>query len=464
MRLIKIISIIALNLLLMVLCGCNSNNVTYNITCPDLNINGSGEIFPDIYINNEVMSWSEFNYIDDNKFIYVYNAVIHVSESAPKEFDTSLKIVYKKNQDIYTIINVHKENIELKGFDIVFNNKVYPEEKIYFSITAIPVNAMIDDYYIKFDKDSLIKERNNNYFILNESAKSGESLTMTVYNSSGIVADKTIIVEEPIKIYNINGLIKIQNNLSAKYILKNDIDFSGYNWSTIRDFSGILDGNNHIISNLKISVSMKGVMASQNDVRGGFICTNSGIIKNLTFSEIKVYYNGVKPENIYIAGIVGWNEGEILNCHINGGSIEGNTGSDGFDGNFVAMVGGICGDNMNTISNCSVTNLDIIGVANCRKGVASIYVGGISGKNNSQVLDCSNYNSSIIARGGGYNSGLCLVRNCVGGIVGNNSPNCIVTCIESSPIKLETPRTNSNGKTVDGFGNDAHGYIIGYQE
>ena len=251
---------------------------------------------------------------------------------------------------------------------------------------------------------------------------------------------------------------------TGNYLLINDIDLSNSTWNPLSSFSGILDGNGKMISNLRISISMEGVMASQDDVRGGFICTNSGTIKNLTFSSISVYYNGVEPRNVYVGGIVGWNEGTISNCHIVGGSVEGNTGSDGFNDNFVSMTGGICGDNMYIISNCSVKDLDIIGVANCRKGVASIYVGGISGKNNSQVLDCSNYNSCITARGGGYNSSSCLVKNCAGGIVGNNSPNCTVTYIESSPNKLETPRTNSNGKTVDGFGNAAHGNIIGYQE
>ena len=53
-----------------------------------------------------------------------------------------------------------------------------------------------------------------------------------------------------------DDLQALKDNLSGKYILMNDIDLSGYNWTAIgtktNPFSGELNGNGHVIKNLQV--------------------------------------------------------------------------------------------------------------------------------------------------------------------------------------------------------------------
>ena len=62
----------------------------------------------------------------------------------------------------------------------------------------------------------------------------------------------------PYQITNATQLNEIRNDLSAHYVLHNDIDMSSIsNWIPIGDadakFSGTIDGNNYTIENLKIN-------------------------------------------------------------------------------------------------------------------------------------------------------------------------------------------------------------------
>lgn len=245
---------------------------------------------------------------------------------------------------------------------------------------------------------------------------------------------------------------------TGNYLLIEDITLNK-NWIPISKFSGTLDGNNYVISNLRIDISTSGT----NDVYGGFICINNGTIRNISFNSLYVHYSGKQPYNVYVGGVVGLNNGTISNCQVLNGDILGDTGTTDTAHNFVSMTGGICGVNSGLVSNCTVKASIIKGLANSKKNGCYVYVGGVAGKNNRKITSCQNNNGNrITAQAGGTDK--CTVYNSVGGIVGNNGPTGEVSSCTATPDNLETPRTSHKGKTAKGYGNDAHGDIIGHQE
>ena len=133
-----------------------------------------------------------------------------------------------------------------------------------------------------------------------------------------------------------------------------DIDLQGAEWIPIGDFGntsnqfdGTFDGQNHTVSNFKISkVSDK--IDSKNRISYGFFGNVNGTIKNLTISNANI--------NVpfkFIGGLIGrLNGGLVDNCHIKNSSVKGSSWT---IGGLVAQV------NAGTISNCSVEGTTVTG-------------------------------------------------------------------------------------------------------
>ncbi len=167
----------------------------------------------------------------------------------------------------------------------------------------------------------------------------------------------------PIK--NAVDLQNIQQNLSGKYFLCNDIDLSNTTITPIGSwnnrFKGMLDGNNKVISNL--------LMHSVSKLRLGLFDTIdiNGHIKDLSFYNAIVsngYAGCSTGTSCANAGVVsGSNAGLIENVSVDGqGLIRGYRG-----------VGGITGNNTGIIRLASVSSKVFID--------AHGYAGGIAGNN-----------------------------------------------------------------------------------
>ncbi|MBQ3493307.1 MAG: Ig-like domain-containing protein [Clostridia bacterium] len=74
---------------------------------------------------------------------------------------------------------------------------------------------------------------------------------------------------------NVNKLLTLKGNETV--YLTEDIDLSGFNWETSVEFSGIFDGQNHIIKNLSTVAS-----------NGFFKSVNNGVIKNVAFTNVSL--------------------------------------------------------------------------------------------------------------------------------------------------------------------------------
>ncbi len=203
------------------------------------------------------------------------------------------------------------------------------------------------------------------------------------------------------------------------YILNTDIDLNGIDFCNAPigyniEFSGVFDGNGHVVSNLLIDTE-------------GLNTSNLGLFGTLQGEHSAVRNLGVENGSITggtsdnLGGLCGYNDGvTIVNCHATG-SITGN-------GN----LGGLCGHNdAGSIEDCyaavsvtgdsSASNLGGLcgynedgsivysyASGNTEGGSASYNIGGLCGKNSGTIPN-------------GYASGSVSGNNYLGGLCGENS-------------------------------------------
>ena len=178
-----------------------------------------------------------------------------------------------------------------------------------------------------------------------------------------------------------DDLQALKDNLSGKYILMNDIDLSGYNWTAIgtktNPFSGELNGNGHVIKNLQVD-----------DAAGNGIGL-FGVIDGANVSNVGLENADINVQNA-VGILAGAAEASIkTNCYSTG-SVRG-----------AGWVGGLIGQitNATTINNCFST-ANVTGT--------SSQIGGLVGR-----LDSSSVSNS-------YAEGSVLGKIFVGGLIGNS--------------------------------------------
>ncbi len=273
----------------------------------------------------------------------------------------------------------------------------------------------------------------------------------------------------PFQIINVSQLQNMSGNLSAHYVIMNDIDASEtlkWNWNGTAyhgfipiandtdymalgfqgtGFTGSLNGQGYNITGLFIN-------RSGEDYIGLFGRTNStASIKNVNLKNITV--NG----NIESGCLIGENDrGMVTDCTAHG-NINGSND-----------LGGLVGYNSGTVTNCS-TSVTINGtgnnmgglvgynnagtLTNCTAygqtagtGVGSSYVGGLVGWNSGTVSNSTTHgNTSVISINSNFVGGLIgwnnngIVSNCttygntngynsLGGLIGYNMGGTITNC------------------------------------
>jgi len=177
------------------------------------------------------------------------------------------------------------------------------------------------------------------------------------------------------KIYTLNDLAKIKNNLGGTYILMNDIDCDGFALPVIgtdatNSFRGLFDGQGHTIKNY---------VASPNQYMGLF-GYNTGTIRNLNVEAFDFNIkNANTSEAVYVGGIAGYNAGTIEQCAVKQGNI------------YVSLTnnrrgGLIAGASSGTIRNCYANGTVYITQPSDTYEWGS--AGGITAKNNGTISNC----------------------------------------------------------------------------
>ena len=237
--------------------------------------------------------------------------------------------------------------------------------------------------------------------------------------------------------------------VSAHYVLTDDVNLSAYgNWTPIgtinQPFAGVFDGQNHVVTGLKID-------RSQGVCQGLFGCVNSqdanrkAQVKNVIVKDAQIR---AKKRSGAVVGFYGdWDSQmePLENCAMVGGSIEGCVDRAGYDQ--ADYIGGVVGLSNADVRFCYSTGTvivpqsacDIGGVAGWVDGnVQSCYaagsmdifpnstyqifnIGGLAGTVNDDVSDCY---STVDVVGLGDNT---FTFGGVAGTVGGSVTRCFAT-------------------------------------
>ena len=223
------------------------------------------------------------------------------------------------------------------------------------------------------------------------------------------------------------------NNWDMHFVMIADVNMIEYTFTqaVIGNFSGDFDGAGHRILNLTIDTAdansnsfglfghigggqaqVKNLGLENVSITGEYGWLYVGGLCGLNYGTISdCYVTGSVTGYLYVGGLCGENLGTISNCYATG-SVTGYW--EGWE------VGGLCGDNYGTISNCyatsSVTRYLLTGISGG---------GGLCGVNYGSISDC--YATGWVD--GDWGGGLCCdnwgtISNCyaTGSVTGGGGP------------------------------------------
>ena len=190
-------------------------------------------------------------------------------------------------------------------------------------------------------------------------------------------------------------------------------------------YTGIFEGQNHTISGLYFK--------QENTEEVGFFGYNRGKISNVGILDS--YFCGFSQ----VGGVCGYNSSTITNCY-NKGVVDGTADR-------ASSFGGVCGCNLGILTNCYNTGI-VSGQS---------YVGGVNGYNiNGTIINC---NATGEVNGTG---------SYVGGVIGMNlNKGTITNCYYDSTIYTgaaigddKGTTTKAEGKTTDEFKTGEVAYLL----
>ena len=179
-----------------------------------------------------------------------------------------------------------------------------------------------------------------------------------------------VLYDKIITIYTVDNLKQIANKPDGFFRLGNDINLMGEAWTPIENFSGELDGNGYTIEYFTITTS---------NTDAGFVKTNNGVLKNITFEDVIV--NATGTSDVRVGAIAGRNRGTVENCKaynvvatytINNASA-------------THYLGGVIGTNSGTVSDCFATCQLTVNSTTFGDSTAYVYMGGFIGYNEGNI-------------------------------------------------------------------------------
>lgn len=208
---------------------------------------------------------------------------------------------------------------------------------------------------------------------------------------------------DPYLIATAGDLQQIKAAPSANFKIISDLDFNGGNFSQIDNFTGVLDGDGHVVSNLFLS---------SNEQVGMFRYCEGATIKNINFYNTKML---LKNDNEAATVASTSSRTTFDNIHVRRLTATGE--------NFGGLFGGICGKSWTytNFTGCEVSGADI-NLPNCNGA------GGIVGdiRTSTSITAC-------------YFSGNMIANNTVGGIVATTTSGdeVISNCHVDANLKAE---------------------------
>lgn len=208
--------------------------------------------------------------------------------------------------------------------------------------------------------------------------------------------------QNPYIISTIAQLDAVRSNLSASFVLANDLDLSGSSFQPIgsinEPFSGTFNGASHAVSNWTHTATTE---------YAGLISATTTDAKVI---NLQVTNAQLSTEGSVVAILVGLNNGQIVNCHATGSVVGGGS-----------LLGGLVAINAGTVSDSS----------------AAVSVTASSTSYSSSVggLVASNYVGSVVrCSTSGSVSVLADSSDAIGGLVGYASGGSIVGCTSTASV------------------------------
>lgn len=246
----------------------------------------------------------------------------------------------------------------------------------------------------------------------------------------------------PTVINTIGDLQAIQNNLSGYYVLGANVDASGFNFASISDFSGVLDGQGHTIDNLQNTLFNK--------------IDFQGLVENVNLANVSIsnaalalendggILNSSVTGNVYANPVAGVGCGALVSYNL--GLIDLSHSTAAVHGAAGGGIGGLVGINgtTGTISNSYATG--------------SITGNNVAFENTPEAGGLVDANDGLIT--GSYAAGAVnSFTGVVGGLVGTNGGNGqIVNSYASGSVT----GTIVGGLAGENFGKIEDAYAVGF--
>lgn len=324
--------------------------------------------------------------INPNGILFGKDALVNVG---------SLTASTKKLSDVDTVINNFKNTGVVNNFGSAASKElVYMGELKADSLHLEGGRIILDTDRVKLSGSdftganaAINGDYDNGNVILGHTAYKNSSYENNAKTFTVSATDGSKDVQGYMWVENVEQLQNITTNLNGNYALKNDIDADGVTFtpikkvdgSNISGLAGRFDGLGNSIKNLIVQKS------SDNYVGLFGVLENSGKVSNVILDNANIGGNN------YVGGVVGYNDGGLIEAVEVNGSVAGNY-----------YVGGIVGIN----GGGTITNAD-----NAAAVSGDFMVGGIAGRNYSgnisKVTNKGSIEVSNQAAGGivGYNDG-----------------------------------------------------------
>ena len=273
--------------------------------------------------------------------------------------------------------STEEEECKHEGVEITFNNNGFGNCPKCNATVYQPAVETTDKYDIDDDstKDTVYEISNAGQLYWFAGLVNGTLDGVKQNTLANAVLTANITVNE-------NLLDSLQYDTEGN--VSNGSDF--ITWTPIADcmedhitlYSGTFDGNNKTVS---------GLYFNDNSTRIGLFGSSEadGNIKNV--GVVDSYFKG----NDFVGGVCGRNDGTITNCY-NAGNLTVIESS--------AAIGGICGYNSGTVTNCYNT-----GTVTATGQIAS--VGGVCGCSTAPILNCYNIGTVTATSSSTDISGIC---------------------------------------------------------
>ena len=426
----------------------------------------SDPVLSDCSFSNSVITkkWKDYETKDNVTKTYVYGTAalkedLTIASGESIEFESGASITNPEKltlADGASLLVNGEEHTHNKDGDVTYTWKDDKEHIKNVACKDCPIG-----YVTKETESHSIGE---NGFCACNNVYQPADLTTNKYDIDGDkINDEVYEISNAGQLYWFAGLVNgtlsgVPQNTSANAVLTKDIvvnenvlkpdgtlnEGSFKEWTPIATsaspYTGIFEGQNHTISGLYFKQETSFV---------GLFSVNSGKIANVGIFDS--YFYGQPYKGWQVGGVCGsnTNQGAITNCY-NTGIVRGSE-----------TVGGVCGSNYGTITNCSNKG---------NVGEDDESVGGVCGSNYGTITNCNN---AGIVSGKSYVGGVCgknsnggTVTNCnntgevrgtsqyIGGLSGDNDSSSITNCNNTGEVK-------ATGKFVGGLsgGNYNNGTI-----